>query len=137
MMPRPFNSETARKAQELAAKKRVENSKKRFFLIRSGQDILVQKKKVSEEDREKAKYVGVKLGKNATVAETVFVSMLADAKKRGDNKAFVELLKVAGMHFDQSPEALGGTENPINVAQKMAIAPEQVKEISEELEGNC
>lgn len=136
-MPRPFNSETARKAQELAAKKRVENSKKRFFLIRSGQDILVQKKKVSEEDREKAKYVGVKLGKNATVAETVFVSMLADAKKRGDNKAFVELLKVAGMHFDQSPEALGGTENPINVAQKMAIAPEQVKEISEELEGNC
>lgn len=136
-MPRPFNSETARKAQELAAKKRVENSRKRFFLIRSGQDILVQKKKVDAEDREKAKYVGVKLGKNATVAETVFVSMLADAKRRGDNKAFVELLKVAGMHFDQSPEALGGSNNPINLANATAVPPEQVKAISDELEGGC
>ena len=36
-----------------------------------------------------------------------------------------------------STEALGGPDNPINVAKKVAVAPEQVKEISEELEGCC
>lgn len=138
-MERKFNitKENARINQEKSAKKHKENNERRFFLIRSGQDILTSKADVTDDDRMKAAFVGYKYGKKAAVGEKAFIDMLYQAKLDGNYKAFVELCKISGMHFDQSPEALGGVDNPINVAQKTTIAPEQVKEISSELEGDC
>ena len=51
-------------------------------------------------------------------------------------RGYVELLKTVGFHFDQSPEALGGADNPLNV-QQTVVSPKQVKEISSELEEGC
>lgn len=137
-MERKYNitKENARENQKRSIEKRLENNEKRFFLQRSTRDKLTEKKKPDEEDLANAKYVGVKLGKNPTVGETVIVAMLARLKRDGDVRGFIELLKMSGMHFDQSVDALGGAENPINV-QTTTVAPEQVKEISKELEGCC
>lgn len=132
-----ITKENSREMQRRGAEKRKENNQRRFFLIRTGQDILTSKTDVTAEDKEKGAFVGYKFGKKATVGEKAFVDMLWKAKKDGNYKAYVELCKMSGMHFDQSPEALGGSDNPINVAKKVAVAPEQVKEISEELEGCC
>ena len=132
-----ITKENARINQEKSAKKHKENNERRFFLIRSGQDILTSKADVTDDDWMKAAFVGYKYGKKATVGEKAFIDMLYKAKLDGNYRAFVELCKMSGMHFDQSPEALGGVDNPINVAQKTTIAPEQVKEISSELEGGC
>lgn len=132
-----ITKENSRELQKRSVEKRIENNERRFFLIRSGQDILTSKADVTDDDRMKASFVGYKYGKKATVGEKAFIDMLYQAKLDGNYKAFVELCKMSGMHFDQSPEAIGGVDNPINVAQKTTIAPEQVKEISSELEGGC
>ena len=131
-----ITKENARINQEKSAKKHKENNERRFFLIRSGQDILTSKADVTDYDRTKASFVGYKYGKKATVGEKAFIDMLYQAKLDGNYKAFVELCKMSGMHFDQSQEALGSKENPIHV-EAAAVAPEQVKAISEELEGGC
>ena len=62
--------------------------------------------------------------------------MLNNALKDCNYKAFTELARLSGLHFDQSPEAIGGADNPVHV-QAVAVSPEQVKAISEELEDNC
>ena len=137
-MERKYNitKENARDNQKKSIEKRLENNEKRFFLQRATRDKLTEKKKPDEEDLANAKYVGVKLGKNPTVGDTVIVAMLAQLKRTGDVRGFVELLKMSGMHFDQSPEALGGADNPLNV-QQTVVSPKQVKEISSELEEGC
>ena len=120
----------------LGLKVRRENAEKRNLLIERGREILNSKMDVTEDDKELAKLIGYKLGKKAPFGEVAFIRMFNAALVQGNYKAFVELGRMIGMHFDQSPEALGGSENPLNV-QAVAIAPKQVKDISEALEDNC
>lgn len=135
-MPRPFTKENAALMQQRAVAKRLENNERRFTLMRSTRDQLTAIKKPDDEDRANAEFIGVKLGKKPTVGDTLIIGFLAHLKRIGDVRGFMEVLKMSGMTFDQSPEALGGSENPLNV-QAVAIAPKQVKDISEALEDNC
>ena len=107
-----------------------------FTLMRSTRDQLTAIKKPDDEDRANAEFIGVKLGKKPTVGDTLIIGFLAHLKRIGDVRGFMEVLKMSGMTFDQSPEALGSKDNPIHV-EAATVAPEQVKEISEALEGNC
>lgn len=129
-------SEQAREYQKRAVIARKANKARRDLIIQCGRDIMNSKMDVSEEIQQAAARIGYKMGRKATFGEVAFLQMVNKALKDGNCKAFVELLKVSGMHFDQSPEALGGADNPVHV-QAVAVAPEQVKEISEALEGDC
>lgn len=129
-------SEQAREYQKRAVIARKENKARRDLIIQCGRDIMNSKMDVSEAVKQAAAKIGYKLGRKATFGEVAFLQMINKALKDGNCKAFVELLKVSGMHFDQSPEALGGSNNPINV-QATAVPPEQVRVISDELEGGC
>ena len=135
-MPRPFTKENAALMQKRAVAKRLENNERRFTLMRSTRDQLTAIKKPDDEDRANAEFIGVKLGKKPTVGDTLIIGFLAHLKRIGDVRGFMEVLKMSGMTFDQSPEALGSKDNPIHV-EAATVAPEQVKEIAEALEGNC
>lgn len=135
-MPRPFTKENAALMQKRAVAKRLENNERRFTLMRSTRDQLTAIKKPDDEDRTNAEFIGVKLGKKPTVGDTLIIGFLAHLKRIGDVRGFMEVLKMSGMTFDQSPEALGSKDNPIHV-EAATVAPEQVKEISEALEENC
>lgn len=130
-------TEEARRYQALGVKKRLENQQKRNLLIHAGREIFNAKMDVTDKIKAAAKLIGYKVGRKATFGEVAYLTMMHKALKDGNYKAFTELARLSGMHFDQSPEALGGVENPINVAQTTTVAPEQVKAISEELEGGC
>lgn len=131
-----FTKENAAEMQKKGVEKRLANNEKRFALMRSTREQLTAIKKPDEKDLQDAEYVGVKLGKKPSVGETLIVGFLAHLKRIGDVRGFMELLKMSGMTFDQSPESIGSKENPIHV-EATAVAPEQVKAISEELEGGC
>lgn len=133
---RHFTKENAAHYQALGVKKRLENQQKRNVLIDAGREIMNSRMKVNDKIKQAAAIIGYKLGRNPTFGEVAYITMMQKAVKDGNYKAFAELAKLSGLHFDQSVEALGGAENPINV-QQTTIAPEQVKEISEELEGGC
>lgn len=130
-------TEQAREYQKLAVQARYENQRKRNVLIMAGREMLNSKMPVSDKVRAAAKMIGYKIGRKATFGEVAYLTMLNKALKDGNYKAFTELARLSGLHFDQSPEALGGTENPVNVVQTTTIAPEQVKAISDALEGGC
>lgn len=131
-----FTKENAQAMRERGLKVRRENAEKRNLLIERGREILNSKMDVTEDDKELAKLIGYKLGKKAPFGEVAFIRMFNAALVQGNYKAFVELGRMIGMHFDQSPEALGSKDNPIHV-EAATVAPEQVKEISEALEGDC
>ena len=133
---RPFTRENAAEMQKLGVKKRLENAKKKNLFIEVGRNIFNSKMDVSEKVRQNAAALGYKLGRKGSFGEIALLTMIQKALKDGNNKAFIELAKLAGMHFDQSPEALGGADNPVHV-QATAVAPEQIKAISEELEDGC
>lgn len=133
---RPFTKENASAMQKLGAAKRRENARKKNLFIEVGRNIFNSKMDVSEKVRQNAAQLGYKLGRKGTFGEIALLTMIQKAIKDGNNKAFIELARLTGMHFDQSQEALGSRENPIHV-EATAVAPEQVKAISEELEGGC
>ena len=130
-------TEQAREYQKLAVQARYENQRKRNVLIMAGREMLNSKMTVSDKVRAAAKMIGYKIGRKATFGEVAYLTMLNKALKDGNYKAFTELARLSGLHFDQSAEALGGVDNPINVSQKTTIAPDQVKAISDALEGGC
>lgn len=133
---RPFTKENARDMQKLGAAKRRENAKKKNLFIEVGRNIFNSKMDVSEKVRQNAAALGYKLGRKGSFGEIALLTMIQKALKDGNNKAFIELARLTGMHFDQSDEALGSADNPIHI-EATAVAPEQVKAISEELEGGC
>lgn len=47
-------------------------------------------------------------------------------------RGYVELLKTVGFHFDQSPEALGGSNNPINLNNRIGPPTDELKKAMEE-----
>lgn len=133
---KPFTKENARAMQKLGAAKKRENALRKNLFIEAGRNIFNSKMDVSEKVRQNAAQLGYKLGRKGTFGEIALLTMIQKALKDGNNKAFIELARLVGMHFDQSAEALGSKENPIHV-EATAVAPEQVKEISEALEGDC
>lgn len=129
--------ERAATMQARAIEKRKLNQKRRSLVIECGRDILNSKMDVSDRMKAAAKVVGYRIGRKATIGEVAFLTIIQKALKDGNYKAFIEMCRLSGMHFDQSPEALGGERNPINVQQNTTISPENVKRISEALEGGC
>jgi len=129
--------ERAATMQARAIEKRKLNQKRRSLVIECGRDILNSKMDVPDRMKAAAKVVGYRLGRKATFGEVAFLTIIQKALKEGNYKAFIEMCRLSGMHFDQSPEALGGERNPINVQQNTTISPENVKRISEALEGGC
>ena len=126
---------SAMQAKSVEARKR--NAKRRNLIIECGRDILNARMDVSDKKQLAAKVVGYRLGRKATFGEIAFLTIMQKALKDGNYKAFVEMCRLSGMHFDQSPEALGGEKNPFNVQQNTTIAPENVRRISEALEDGC
>lgn len=128
----------AQELQILSAKKKRQNAEKRRVLISAVQQVFCSKKTVDQGLRTIVEQsFGIKLGKTAPVGLIAVTRLMTKALKDGNYKAVVELAKLGGMHFDQSPEGLGGTENPINVASAVKVAPDRVKQISEMLENEC
>lgn len=129
--------ERAAAMQARAIEKRKLNQKRRSLVIECGRDILNSKMDVPDRMKAAAKVVGYRLGRKATIGEVAFLTIIQKALKDGNYKAFIEMCRLSGMHFDQSPEALGSERNPISVQQNTTISPENVKRISEALEGGC
>jgi hypothetical protein len=100
--------------------------------------LLLGKKKISKKDLQELgdDVDGFKVGKKVQRYMLDLAKIREKAIETGNVRGYIELMKMLGWHFDQSPEALGGSENPLNV-QAVAIAPKQVKDISEALEDNC
>lgn len=138
-MPRkPFSAKNAVEFQKRSVEARKENSQRDKAFKMFG-NYLLGKKTVSHIDIEQLGDDCQEFKENKK-AVRVLLDLAKMRKKAIDTnnvRGYVELLKTVGFHFDQSAEALGGADNPINVAQKMSIAPEQVKKISEDLEGGC
>ena len=138
-MPKPFfNKENANRMREkgVEAKKDKKQRDKAFKLFAN---YLLGKKTVSKKDIDELGDDSGEFKENRKAVRVLLdlAKMRNKAIDTNNVRGYIELLKAAGLHFDQSPEALGGVDNPINVAQKTTIAPEQVKEISSELEGGC
>lgn len=138
-MPRqPFSSKNAKKMQERSVAARQENIQrdKAFNMFAK---YLLGKKSVSRADIEELGDDCKEFKENRKAVRVLLdlAKMRRKAISTNNVRGYIELLKAVGFHFDQSPEALGGADNPINIAKKVAVAPEQVKEISEELEGCC
>lgn len=142
-MPNPENlqpirtSEEGRRLQLKSAKKRKENREKRMILRDSIIEVLNGTMEVSEAIRQGAGMFGTKLGKKETFGKVATLTILQDVVKKKNWKALAELAKLAGMTHDQSSEALGGSDNPVNISQTTKISAARVKEISEELENEC
>lgn len=128
----------AKATQLLSAKKKHENSVNRNFAIDMMRSYLLRKKTVTERD---AATIGedteLKVGKRTTRVEVLFAKVLASLEsrtERGDRlveRDFAEILKACGMHFEQSSEALGGAENPINYTEHIGKpSPEYMEEIN-------
>lgn len=135
---KPFTSKTATMFQKKALEARKEKNQ-RNKAYKMFAKYLLGKKTVTKQDLEELEGDSEDFKENRK-ATRVLLDLAKMRKKAIDTsnvRGYVELLKTVGFHFDQSPEALGGAENPINVAQKTTIAPEQVKKISSELEGCC
>lgn len=133
----PLTSEKAREIQKIGARKRHENAQDRMVVVKAIREIMNGKMDVPEVFRENSVKIGMKLGKKDSFARVSLAKMMLKAFKNEDYRAFMELAKFAGMSFEQSPEALGGSENPINISQVAKISAERVKEISRELEEEC
>lgn len=116
----PFDSERARENQLKGAKKRHENKVIKDFLFSAFRKRLVSKKTVNENDIVSLgdDTEGYEIGKKAVRALLDLDIMRETAKKTGNVRGYIELLKFAGVHFDQSDEALGGAENPINYTER-------------------
>lgn len=132
-----ITKENAVEMQKKSAAKRLENARRKNLFIEVGRNIFNSKMDVSEKVRQNATQLGYKLGRKGSFGEIALLTMIQKAIKDGNNKAFIELAKLVGMHFEQSSEALGNKENPIHIEQQTTIAPEQIKEISEALEVDC
>ena len=100
-------------------------------------EILNGKMTVPDVMRNGAAMIGLRLGKKEKFGKVLMAKLTQDSLKKSNWKAVVELAKLAGITFDQSPEGLGGEDNPINVANSVKVAPSRVKEISEILEEEC
>ena len=100
-------------------------------------EILNGKMAVPDVMREGAEMIGIRLGKKEKLGKVLMAKLTQDSLKKSNWKAVVELAKMAGITFDQSPEGLGGEENPINVANAVKVATSRVKEISDMLEDEC
>ena len=135
---KPFTSKTANKFQKKAVEARKEKIQ-RDKAYKMFAKYLLGKKTVTKQDIEELEGDSEEFKENRKATRVLLdlAKMRKKAIATSNVRGYVELLKTVGFHFDQSPEALGGVDNPINVAQKTTIAPEQVKEISSELEGGC
>lgn len=133
-----FDSNTARERQAASVKSRKENIQ-RDKAYRLFAKYLLAKKTVTVADIEELESdtEEFKVNRKATRVLLDLAKMRQKAIATANVRGYVELLKTVGFHFDQGKEALGGAENPINVSQKTTIAPEQVKAISDALEGGC
>lgn len=118
---KPCTPENARERQLLGAKKRHENKVERDLIYKLFQKRLMGKKTVNENDLIELgdDSEGYEIGKKAIRALLDLDIMREKAKKTGNVRGYIELLKAAGVHFDQSKEALGGEENPINVNNRI------------------
>lgn len=134
-----FDSERARAAQRIGARRRSENCEKRDMLYRLFQKRLFSSKRVSENDLLELgdDTDGYAAGKRAVRALLDLDILREKAKKTGNVRGYIELLKFAGVHFDQGDEAIGSKDNPVNVAQATTITASRVKEISDALEEEC
>ena len=133
-----FDSNTARERQVASVKSRKENIQ-RDKAYRLFAKYLLAKKTVTEADLEELEgdTEEFKVNRKTTRVLLDLAKMRQKAIATANVRGYVELLKTVGFHFDQGKDALGGAANPINVSQKTTIAPEQVKAISEALEGGC
>lgn len=124
-------------AASKGAQARTRSLERRAVLRDAFIEILNGKMAVPDVMREGAEMIGIRLGKREKLGKVLMAKLTQDSLKKSNWKAVVELAKMAGITFDQSPEGLGGEANPINVANAVKVAPGRVKEISDMLEEEC
>ena len=133
----PITPEKAREFQLKSAAARTRNCQDRMIVVKAIREVLNGKMAVPDVVRENFAKIGYKIGRKDSFARVSIAKMMIKAFKNEDYKALLELAKFAGMSFAESPEALGGSENPINISQTTRISPARVKEIAKSLEDEC
>lgn len=128
-----FTSKTAKKASILGVKAKKAN----FDTIKAFRTIFDTIVKTPKAVASDALEAGLDAPKKCTMGEVAFISAFADAINSKNYKALEALAKMAGKHFDQSADALGGSNNPMNVTQSTAITPAAMKNIADKLDGLC
>ena len=130
-----ITSENAREMQLRSAEARKKNRIDRMAAIDAARDTLCSFIKVTPAISAMYEQMGEITGKKVMLVDYALKMLMKKAIKRNDAKFLFELIRLGGMHHDQTTEALGGSDNPINVTKK--ITPEQVREINSMLEDLC
>ena len=130
-----IRSQNARDMQNRSSVARKKNRIDRMAAIDAARDTLCSFIKVTPAISAMYEQMDQKPGKKVTLVDFALKMFTSDAIKRKDPKFLLELIRLGGMHHDQTTEALGGSDNPINVTKK--ITPEQVREINTMLEDLC
>lgn len=105
----------------------------------------------TDEDRRKGVIKAAELARIRRQIQAEFVKAAVEGRLgekylkaiKKEDKELIELCekaaKMIGTHFDQSRDAIGGANNPMNVKNAVSVAPspENVKKINDMLEGCC
>lgn len=134
---RPCTPENARERQLKSAKKRHENSEMRKFAMDFMLKFMKSKRTVTDRDIAMiGDEAGFEVGKKGMRFALLFAKTFANLEERTENgckfvgRDMAEILKACGAHFDQSAEALGGAENPINYTERPGRpSPEYMDEV--------
>lgn len=132
---KPFTSKTANKFQKKAVEARKEKIQ-RDKAYKMFAKYLLGKKTVTKQDIEELEGDSEEFKENRKATRVLLdlAKMRKKAIATSNVRGYVELLKTVGFHFDQSPEAQGGSENPINVNVVGKPSPEQCAEMMRQAE---
>lgn len=137
-MPQPPRKVNSEQAKEMAMKSheiRKRNSKDAKTAAMLVKKILFSKTEVNSTASTVLKSMGLHQKKREEFFTIAVASLLGTTIKKGNVNGFVELVKLAGCHPSQSPDALGGENNPVSVRHSIAMGC--IKSINEELERLC
>ena len=132
---RLFTSENANDYLKERVEANTRNARKRKACIKAARTILTTKIHINDSMRAAMEQLGLDPGNEEDAILVALSRIFAKALKDGNLKDILQIVRLGGCHYDQSEEALGGTENPISVVN--AIPAEMVRKINMQLEELC
>lgn len=124
-----INKENARLFQAKSAQTRAKQAVNRKLAIEAAQNVLSAKVDMSENGSQLGQIMkttfeqlGVPKEKKVSVLTCAVARSMLFAMKSGDIKSIIEIVKMGGLHFDQTRDALGGKDNPICISQPVVLS---------------
>lgn len=124
-----ITKENARLFQAKSAITRAKQAVNRRIAIEAAQNVLAAKIDTSKNGSQLGQIMsnvfqqlGVPHQKKVDVLTCAVAQSMMIAIKNGDVKSITEIVKMGGLHFDQTSDALGGKSNPLCIAQPVVLS---------------